>query len=328
MNKENFLQKSSTQNSENNIDRDKIFSRSASMSPENFQIDTKGSKKVSRFSVTNILYIVGTVIVIIGITIFIGQIWKDMNSLGHIMITLGLGLLIAAIGSILLKQKPENSVGAVFHFIGGALIPGGAMVMLQEINMLTIWPIVIAFGGIFICYLLLSIMHKNPVLIFFAILNGTIFIYLFVGALVSQDLQYELLFRPLWKYLTMAIGATYLLLAYIFRNEWNKILFGLLCFFGSFWFFSSAFSFLYYSVLWQLLYFVMLIGGLVLSVYIQSRIVLAVSTLFLISHVSFISYRYFVNSLGWPILLIILGFAFIGFSYASVAINKKYFKRS
>lgn len=64
------------------------------------------------------LYVLGIAIVIIGIIIFISQIWYDLGSFGRIIITLGLGFLFAAIGSLLLKNKPDENIGAIFHFIG------------------------------------------------------------------------------------------------------------------------------------------------------------------------------------------------------------------
>ena len=124
----------------------------------------------------------------------------------------------------------------------------------------------------------------------------------------------------------MAIGASYLLLAHAFRSGWNKHLIGALYFFGITGFLGATFSQVFDSVPWQLLYFLIVLGGLFLSVYMRSRSILVMSTLFLIAHVSYITSEYFADSLGWPISLVILGFVFIGLGYASVTINKKYIK--
>jgi len=78
------------------------------------------------------------------------------------------------------------------------------------------------------------------------------------------------------------------------------------------------------SELWQFLYFLVIFGGLYLSIYLKSQIILVMSTIFLIAHISYITSEYFADSLGWPISLVILGFIFIGLGYASVNINKKY----
>ena len=244
------------------------------------------------------------------------------------MITLGLGLLITAIGSVLLKQKSEDNIGPIFHFIGGILIPGGVVVTLSElakpgVNFVSPWPLAISFCVIFVFYLLLTVIHKQPILTFFAIANGTAFVYLLFEAMFEGSYYKH---EDLYAYLTMVIGASYLLLTYAFRDGWNKKLIGALYFLGITAFLGSTFSQVFDSVPWQLLYFIIVLGGLFLSVYVRSRIILVMSTFFLICHISFLTSQYFADSLGWPISLVILGFVFIGLGYVSVTINKKYIK--
>lgn len=279
-------------------------------------------KGASHFSITGMLYVFGASVAIIGLIIFIAQIWDDLGSSAHILITLGLGLIITASGSLLLKQKPNDSIGPIFHFIGGMLIPSGALVTLDELStgINSIWPVAITFGIIFAFYLVLNSVHKNAVLTFFAIANGTAFVYLLVGAI--EDFHNE----DLYMYLTMIIGASYLLLAQSFRDGWNKRLLGALYFFGSLGILGAGFVEVIDSGIWELLYFIVVFGGLYLSVFMKSRIILVMSTIFLIVHVSYITEEYFANSLGWPITLILLGFVIIGLGYGSVHINKTYLK--
>src|SRR3989338_7992104 len=70
--------------------------------------DTKGA---THFSVTKMLYVLGAAVVLIGIVIFVGQIWEDIGSFGRILVTLGLGILLAIMGSVLLKTKTEYNIG-------------------------------------------------------------------------------------------------------------------------------------------------------------------------------------------------------------------------
>lgn len=321
MNKEELLQELSVKISTGEISREEIADSFSIATTTPAPVVQENSKVTTLFSVTKMLYILGAAIVLIGIFIFIFEIWDIIGSIGHISVTLGLGLLIAAIGSMLLKSKPDENIGSVFHFIGGMLIPGGALVTLSEFSVdpVSLWPIAITFGIIFVFYLLLNFVHKNPVLTFFAIANGTAFVYLLVGSIMDRSFP-----EDLFAYLTMVMGISYLLLAHAFCDGWNKKLIGALYFFGIIGFLGAAFSQVFDSVLWQLLYFIILTGCLALSVYLKSRIILAVSTLFLIAHVSYITGEYFADSLGWPISLIMLGFVFIGLGYFSFNINKKY----
>src|SRR3989344_356825 len=172
MNKEELLQELSAKISIGEISREEVMSRFGP-SPAAQQESDEGTKRLSHFSVTKMLYVLGAVIVIVGIVIFVAQIWAGIGSFGRISVTLGLGLLIAAIGSLLLKQKPEDNIGIIFHFMGGMLIPGGAVVTLSELGLRSgsLWPAAMTFGVIFVFYVLLNVIHKNAILTFFAIAN-------------------------------------------------------------------------------------------------------------------------------------------------------------
>src|SRR3989338_6708310 len=275
MNKEELLQELSTKISTGEISREEVISR-FSLAP------TALSKEESstHFSVTKMLYVLGAAIVVIGIIIFVRQIWYDIGSFERISVTLGLGFIITAIGSVLLKNNPEDNLGTVFHFMGGALIPGGAVVALSELNLQNSdWTVALTFGALFIFYVLLNVVHKNAVLTFFAIANGTATIYLVLNAVTGGPFEGWFGIKDIYQYLTMAIGASYLLLGYAFRDGWNKKLIGMLYFFGITGFLGATFSQVFDSVLWQMFFFLIVIGGLSLSVYMRSRIILVMSTL-------------------------------------------------
>ncbi len=317
MNKEQLLQELSAKVSSGEISRDEVTSRLPA------QADLPSTAATSHFSVNRILYILGAIIVIAGIIIFVSQVWEDMESFGRIAVTLGMGLLITGLGSILHKKKPGDYIGPIFHFMGGVLIPGGVAVTLTELypDYATLWPATIAFGAVFVFYFILDYIHKHPVLTFFAIANGTAFIYLFATA--AMDSQFYL-HGDFYAYLTMVIGISYILLARAFREGWNKELVSVLNFFGTGGFLGAAFSQVFDSRPWEMFYFIIVIGGIFLSIKMKSRSMLLLSTLFLIIHLIYITSRYFTDSLGWPISLIILGFIIIGIGYFSISLNKKY----
>lgn len=324
MNKAELLQELSAKIRAGEISREEVM-RHLPASPEN-KHHAGSSKTASYFTVANMLYVLGAAIVVIGIIFFVSQVWDDIGSAGRIAVTLGLGLLFAALGTMLLKQKPEEALGAVFHCIGGALIPGGALVTLSELSTGVDHPWVVAmtFAAIFAFYSLLNYVHKNAVLTFFAIANGTAFLYLALNAMLDGQSYNE---DDMYTYLTMAIGVSYLLLGHGFRDGWNKILIGMLYFFGITGLLGAGFSQVFDSVPWQLFYFLLILGGLWVSVFLKSRSILVISTLFLIAHVSYITGEYFADSIGWPISLILLGFVFIGLGFASITINKRYIRK-
>jgi hypothetical protein len=269
------------------------------------------------------LYVLGGVIVSLGIVFFVSQIWDYIGSVERITITLGLGLLITGLGSMLLEKYPGQNISTVFYFIGGILIPSGAMVTLSELStgFVSLWPVSITFGLISLFYLALNYVHKRSILTLFAIANGTAFVYLFVESIIGGS-YYR--YDDLQSYVIMIIGASYLLLAYHFRHGWNNTLTRVLYFFGTTSFLGAAFSRMFDSLIWQTIYFIIVVGFLYLAVYMKSRSVLVISTLFLLAYISYITSEYFAESIGWPISLVILGFIFIALGYFSINVNKKY----
>lgn len=325
MNKEQLLEELSIKLRTGEIKREEVLGRigqGASLIGEIAPASLEVAHRSRFFSVTKILYIIGAAIVTLGIIFFIAQVWDEIGMFGRISVTFGLGLLLACCGSLLLVQKPESYLGDVFHFIAGLIVPSGALVALFEFtHNLDLLPVTMIFGVMFLCYTLLALIHKREVLTFFSIANGTTFIYLLIEHLVDGRFYQH---TDIYTYITMVIGLSYLLLAYTFRGGWNGRLVGILNFFGSIGFFAAAFSRVFDSLSWQALFFVFVIVGMVASIPLKSRNILAVSTLFLVAHFIYITGEYFANSVGWPISLIALGFLIIGLGYVSINIGKKY----
>ena len=61
-----------------------------------------------------------------------------------------------------------------------------------------------------------------------------------------------------------------------------------------------------------------------LSTYVRSRTLLFTSTIALLSFIGYFTARHFIDSIGWPIALILLGFLMIGLSAAAFRISRKY----
>jgi len=275
----------------------------------------------AEFSLTRLLYVIGGLLVVLGIIYFMSQLWADMSPTLRILITLGVGLVFAGAGSLFLVQEPEKDLGNVFHVIGGCLVPGGALVALDELfpNISSTGPVATTTGLVFLFYLALVIYHRRVVVNLFAFATGTAFIYLLSDSLMpSAGPDY-------YSYLTMMIGISYVLYGVAFSGGWNDRLIPLLYFFGPLGFYGAAYSRIANTQLIELLYPFLAFGGLTLSVVIlKSRIALTICTLAVISYVVYLTREYFADSIGWPVALIILGFIVIGLGYLSVNLNRRY----
>ena len=110
MNKEELLQELSSKLSSGEINQGEIINRlnlnanllnSTNITDRERLVENKPTPQASSFSVTKMLYALGGAIVVIGIVIFFYQIWDGINSPMRVFITLGLGFIITALGSLL-----------------------------------------------------------------------------------------------------------------------------------------------------------------------------------------------------------------------------------
>jgi len=273
------------------------------------------------FSLTRLLYVVGGLLVILGIVYFMSQLWDGMNTPMRILITLGMGLVFASVGSVFLILEPERDIGNVFHAIGGCLVPGGALVTLDELvpGVSTTGPVALTMGLVFVFYLALVLYHQRVVVNFFAFASGTAFIYLLSDSLMpAAGADY-------YAYLTMVLGLSYVLYGIAFTGGWNDRLLPVLYFFGPLGFYGAAFSRVANTRVMEILFPFLAFGGLALSVLLlKSRVALVLSTLAVIGYIIYLTTEYFANSLGWPVALIFLGFIIIGLGYLSVNLNRRF----
>jgi hypothetical protein len=275
------------------------------------------------FTINNIFYLLGTIIVVLGLVFFVAQLWDDIGTVGRILVTFGLGMTFAGIGSTLIDTKKTSLLGSVFHLIGAVLLPGGMFVTLDElqIDITNPWLVTTIFAVLTAFYALLSYIHRRNVLYLLTIIPGTIFFYALTEAIIAEPFYDH---PNTYAYLTMIIGVSYLVLADGMRTFWSRYLVGILNAAGSFGIFAAAFSQVFDSFFWELIFVPLLIAGIYWSTFTQSRSILAFSSLFVFIYVSYITNEYFADSLGWPISLVLLGFIFLCMGYFSLRLNREY----
>ena len=86
----------------------------SSQHPSNTARDSVLPAGFPEFSVTRLLYVIGGLLIVLGIIYFMSQLWGDMSSALRILVSLGVGLVFAGVGSLFLVQEPEKELGNVF----------------------------------------------------------------------------------------------------------------------------------------------------------------------------------------------------------------------
>ena len=281
--------------------------------------------KQSRIS--NILYYIGGAIVFLGICIFVGTNWSNLNDGTKILATLGSSIMIYFAGVLLSRYENLQKIADAFYFISGLVAPLGIFVTMHVAGMNTdsAGSHSVVTGILLIVNLLSYYVDRRNVFFIFNVILGTWLFFSLTTFLIGG--------RPFtnWdfiKYRWLAAGLTHMILGYSLANTNRKALTPYLYGFGVVEFLTATLCLGGWSpnqsVFWELLFPGVSFGILFLSVYLKTRSFLIFGTMFLMFYILKITYEYFTSGFGWALSLIIVGFALIGIGYFAFYLNKKY----
>jgi uncharacterized membrane protein len=294
------------------------------------EIDSKQSdveKQHSSWSVAKVMYIIGGLVVVLGVFILLAQNWQDIGSAGRIISTLGLSIVAYYIGFYLFFKKVEKSLVEVYFVISSILFPVGLYVLLSESGLVLTMSsyglnMTISLVSLLVFSLTLYITSKKSLHIVSAIF-ATWFMYACAGSVINRY-RYSYVYygygsfvTDMWVYTTMLIG-----IGHYFYGKWiNSKLTNLFTMVS---FAMVLFGGLFLDGIWDLLYVLLLAGALTLCIKIKSTKALFITSIAVAIYIIKISSEYFADSFGWPLLLVLIGFLIIGLGYATYYLNKRY----
>ena len=298
---------------------------------------------VKKISVPEIFYLIGGIIVLLGILILISENWHNFSYALKVFITFGGGIafFISAIALIISKVTTAKLGGlsSIFLVMSGILTSFGYSVMFgpyitssnhDTYNIIVPFLLLIQFG-------ITQLLTKKEILTIFNTIFGTWLLYAITNV-ISND-GYMLNNFDLYR--GMLVGISYLFIGHyidlrkkIFSSFFNSLgLIGLL---------STSFilninasnvarSIFYGSTdttpsIWLALFPIILLATLIGSVWLKKSQWLFWGVIFLIAYIIRITAQYFSNVMGWPIALIFMGLVVIILGYFAFQINKKYIK--
>ncbi len=279
---------------------------------------------------TRVLYLIGGLIVLIGIVVLIWQNWPALNSVTRILVTLGSGIAAYVLGTVFLDDERFKTLDSIFFTISGILVPLGIGVALRENSfdvgtsgIQSIISFIVLLGVLGSFYA-----TKRNLFIVFGVIYGTWLFFAFTQFLLGDSFQYS--FGEFAEYRILIVGITYMLLGYAFDNTKQDVLAGALYSFGSLGFLGAALALGGYApnqnMFWELVYPALALGVVFLSIYLKSRSLLSIGSIFVMAYIIKISGEYFQSQLGWPLALILAGFALIAVGFISLQINRTYIK--
>lgn len=274
-------------------------------------------------NITNIFYIIGALIVLVGALILIAQYWDEIGFFGRMLSTAGIAL-VTYLSSLFMKDRSQNILSQALFTLSAVLAPVGIIVYFRE------FEISFASGAQSVAGLCLGLIFlsallyaKKSVLTLITTLFFTWSFFALVGFMFPSTAE-------LAKWTTMITGIAYVLIGYHHRLRQSidgqdrtegKLVENILYLAGTVGILAPA---LFLNGLFDLLSVALIFAAFYASTFIRSRAMLMLSSLFLMIYVFKMTAKYFSDSIGWPLSLIAIGFAVICVGYVTLYLNQKY----
>lgn len=267
--------------------------------------------------VGRILAYLGGIFVFAGIGVFIALNWDAMNSLARIVVSLGPGVAAFVMALVAVRDPRYERATTPLFLIAAALQPTGILVAIDELASGGDWhyAVLLTSGVLVLQQLAVFARHRRSTLLFTSLLFALWFL---ATALDIVEMDEE--------WIALLLGASTIgVCVGLERTEHRDIV--------PFWYFVGAVAAFggLFGVLEdtpvELGFLLAACGGVFLSVQTRSRTLLVVSTVAILGYVSYYTSEHFLDSLGWPIVLIVLGLVLILLSALALRINKRYLSR-
>lgn len=276
--------------------------------------DAPGDSEGKGSILTRALAYLGGTFVFAGLGVFIAMHWDSMNFAARVVITLGVGIAAFLMALIALRDERYDKAAAPLFLIAALLQPAGLLVIFEEFSTGRNPDIagLITSGIMATQQLLTFAVTRRTTLLF----TGISFVAVFVLILFDMvDIDYE--------FTALVLGGSLLSLTVVVDQTRHKAITPFWYFVAAMWFLFGCFSLLEGSVV-EVLFLAIAVVIVYLSTIVRSRVLLFVGTVALLAYVGYFSNRHFVDSIGWPLALVLFGLLLIGLSAAALRINRRY----
>jgi hypothetical protein len=293
------------------------LARRHDITPGEIAAAMKGSRMAERNKAPLFFAAVGGIFIISGIGAFIGMFWGQMNSASRVIITLGSGIALFAMGVMAVKAQNERYRRATtpLLLIAGFLQPTGLFVLIDEYfhhGSDVRYAYLVVFGIMLVQQLGVFIATRRAVTLFFAIAFG--------GSFFATGFN---LLRVPNEWSAIIIGLSLLCIAYSLSGSGYRSLSAAAFFIGGGLFLGGTFDVLRHSPV-ELIYLGVTCFMVYVSTVARSTALMIVAVIAMMSYVGYFTEEHFAHSIGWPAALIFLGLTFIGIGIGAVKLKRRY----
>lgn len=280
-------------------------------------LQVTGEDKVAQngMEASAILAYIGGILIFAGIGIYTTMFWQDFSSFSKIALTFGSGFSCYCIALGLFQKPRYIKVTQTLFLIAAILQPTGLYVFLNQTFVSSSdvhGPTLFVFGIMLAQQLVTFWQTRLNLLLFDTLFFGMGFI---VTLFDDLDIKTE--------YTLIGLGISLFLIIYSLESTPYRPLTGFWYFMASAFFLGGAYAWLY-NTPFEIFFVGLCVFTIYLSTITKSKVILFISTMGLLGYIGHYTMLHFVNSIGWPISLIIIGACFILLSGFALRINKKY----
>ena len=283
-----------------------------------FEDTDPGREKLSGSLLGRILGYLGGTFIFAGLGVFIALNWDVMNSAARIIITLGSGITAFIMAIVASLDERYAKVRTPLYLIAAALQPVGILVAIDEFSSVGDWH--------YAALLTAGIMGFQQVAVFWQKRDTVLLFTSLVFALWFFGVALDLVHVD-EEFVALILGTSILSLCIGLENTRHRGMTPFWYLAGSVLFFHGLFE-LVQRTAFELVFLAVACAGVFLSTWVRSRTLLFVCTIAILTYISYFTAEHFQDSLGWPLVLILLGLVFIALSAVAMRINKRYISNS
>ena len=273
-----------------------------------------GSPEPSSSLLGRILGYLGGIFIFAGLSVFISMNWETMNTAARIIITLGSGLAVFIMALVASADERYTRLKTPLFLIAAALQPTGILVAIDEFSSAGDWHFAVMItAGIMAFQQAAVFWQKRETTLLFTSLLFTLWFFGVTLDLVNVDEEF----------IALILGASTLSFCVGLERTPYRGLNPFWYLAGSAMFYHGLFEWVEHTVV-ELVFLALACGGIFLSTWVRSRTLLLTSTLAILAYIGYFSYEHFQDSLGWPLVLVMLGVVFIALSAVAMRINRRY----
>ena len=280
--------------------------------------DAGAEQESSSNMLGRILGYLGGTFIFAGLSIFIALNWDEMNAAGRIIVTLGSGIAVFIMALVASGDERYEKVRTPLYLVAAALQPVGILVALDELSSLGDWHhAAMLAAAVMAVQQFVVFWQKRDTTLLFTCLFFTLWFIAVTLDLLKLDDGLNALILGVFT-MSLCIG-----LEHTPHRGMNPFWY----LYGSSALYYGLFDLIQNSVV-ELLFLGAACGGVFLSTWLRSRTLLFTSTIAILAYISYFTSEHFQESLGWPLVLIVLGLVFIALSTIAIRINKRYISSS